>query len=122
MSPKIQHLQLAHGKRFLPILIAKEFFISLSLFMWMIYFLDYNCLDQVLHKQFTIKDLGEAKHFLRLELACCPKVFTSINTKYTLDLFFVAKSASTPMVRSPTFFSYEGPKFDNPKQYPQLVG
>lgn len=90
-------------------------------------------LDQItlvkgfLHNQFTIKDLGEAKYFLGLELARSSKGIYINQRKYTLDMLDEAgltnaKAELVPMVKCAKFSNAEGPLYADVEQYRSLVG
>lgn len=80
-----------------------------------------------MHKQFTIKDLGEAKYCLGLEIARSTKGLFLNQRKCTLDLLAAvglsdAKAADVPMIKNTKFSLSEGIKYENVEQYRQLVG
>ena len=61
-----------------------------------------NCLEEVLAKEFEIKDLGTLKYFLGMEVARSKKGIVVSQQKYILDLLketgmLGCKLANTPM-------------------------
>lgn len=84
-------------------------------------------LKKYLHQIFTIKDLGEAKYFLGMEIVRGP-AGTSLNQrKYILDILSSAgmvgcKSVSTPFPAGLTLRKKSSEFFDDPEKYRRVVG
>ncbi|KAL2225453.1 UNVERIFIED_CONTAM: Retrovirus-related Pol polyprotein from transposon RE1 [Sesamum indicum] len=80
-----------------------------------------------LHSLFTIKDLGDARYFLGLEIARSSSGLYIAQTKYVLDIvkdtgLLQAKSASTPFPSGLKLAAGSGPLFSRPDSYRRLVG
>ncbi|KAK4382085.1 Retrovirus-related Pol polyprotein from transposon RE1 [Sesamum angolense] len=80
-----------------------------------------------LHDLFTIKDIGEARYFLGLEIARNSKGSYVAQTKYILDIvkdtgLLEAKAASTPLPQGLKLTSDCGALLQNPDSYRCLVG
>ncbi|KAK4402749.1 Retrovirus-related Pol polyprotein from transposon RE1 [Sesamum angolense] len=80
-----------------------------------------------LHDLFTIKDIGEARYFLGLEIARNSKGSYVAQTKYILDIvkdtgLLEAKAASTPLPQGLKLTSDCGALLQNPDSYRRLVG
>ncbi|KAL2226906.1 uncharacterized protein LOC110011899 [Sesamum indicum] len=80
-----------------------------------------------LHDLFTIKDLGDARYFLGLEIARGSSGLYIAQTKYTLDIvrdtgLLHAKPASSPFPPGLKLAAASGPLFSNPGSYRRLVG
>lgn len=79
-----------------------------------------------LHDQFKIKDLGELKYFLGMEVAHSKQVLHICQNKFTKDLlqatgFITSKPAPTPMNFNCRLIK-EGKALLDVKEYRQLVG
>ncbi|KAL0363677.1 UNVERIFIED_CONTAM: Retrovirus-related Pol polyprotein from transposon RE1 [Sesamum calycinum] len=80
-----------------------------------------------LHDLFTIKDIGEARYFLGLEIARNNKGSYVAQTKYILDIvkdtgLLEAKAASTPLPQGLKLTSDCGALLQSPDSYRRLVG
>lgn len=80
-----------------------------------------------LHKSFTIKDLGDAKYFLGLEIARSPQGMYISQHKYALDLISEAglmgsKPASAPMLRSHNLKGSKSTLMTDPDKFRRLIG
>ncbi|KAL2239042.1 UNVERIFIED_CONTAM: Retrovirus-related Pol polyprotein from transposon RE2 [Sesamum indicum] len=80
-----------------------------------------------LHDLFTIKDLGDARYFLGLEIARSSSGLYIAQTKYTLDIvrdtgLLHAKPASSPFPPGLKLAAASGTLFSNPGSYRRLVG
>ncbi|KAL0424094.1 UNVERIFIED_CONTAM: Retrovirus-related Pol polyprotein from transposon RE1 [Sesamum radiatum] len=80
-----------------------------------------------LHDLFTIKDIGEARYFLGLEIARNSKGSYVAQTKYILDIvkdtgLLEAKAASTPLPQGLKLTSDCVALLQNPDSYRRLVG
>ncbi|KAL0336727.1 UNVERIFIED_CONTAM: Retrovirus-related Pol polyprotein from transposon RE1 [Sesamum radiatum] len=76
---------------------------------------------------FTIKDLGEAKYFLGLEIARTSQGLKVTQTKYVTDLIndmglARAKTTTTPLPVGVKFTAKAGGALSNPSQYRRLIG
>ncbi|XP_014489795.1 uncharacterized protein LOC106752595 [Vigna radiata var. radiata] len=89
--------------------------------------MEINCIKELLHNKFRIKNLGELKYFLGLEVAISKKGIHLCQRKYALDILeetgmLGCKPSSTPFLSdiSPLY------KFDNylddPGPYRKLIG
>src|SRR4051812_16750931 len=79
-----------------------------------------------LGKEFEVKDLGQLKYFLDIEIARSPRGIVLSQRKYVLDLLLETgmlgcKVASTPVEQNHKL-STEGGDFMDKKQYQRLVG
>ncbi|KAJ8747308.1 hypothetical protein K2173_014369 [Erythroxylum novogranatense] len=84
-------------------------------------------IKQYLHDAFTIKDLGELKFFLGLEVARTLKGINICQKKYTLDLlrdtqFLKSKPVSTPILPETKLSKDGGSLLENVTSYRMLVG
>ncbi|KAL0448171.1 UNVERIFIED_CONTAM: Retrovirus-related Pol polyprotein from transposon RE2 [Sesamum latifolium] len=80
-----------------------------------------------LHALFTIKDLGDARYFLGLEIARNPSGTYLAQTKYILDIvkdtkLQHSKSVSTPFPQGLKLSTDCGAKLEHPDAYRRLVG
>ncbi|OMO88956.1 Integrase, catalytic core [Corchorus capsularis] len=80
-----------------------------------------------LHDLFSIKDLGELKFFLGLEVARSKQGINVCQKKYTMDLlkdmnFLVCKPTSTPILPETRLTTESGTPLADASQYRQLVG
>lgn len=86
---------------------------------------DFVLLDQFkeyLSKCFRMKDLGELKYFLGIEVARAPEGIFLSQRKYALDIvadcgLLGAKPTSTPLEPNHHLATDKGPLFSDPKQY-----
>ncbi|CAL0330266.1 unnamed protein product [Lupinus luteus] len=81
----------------------------------------------ILHDKFSIKDLGELKFFLGMEVARSKRGIILYQRKYTLDLleetgFLGAKPASTPMEYNNNLHSQSGSPLPDDSSYRKLIG
>ncbi|XP_019432846.1 PREDICTED: uncharacterized protein LOC109339784 [Lupinus angustifolius] len=87
-----------------------------------------NRIKQLLDDEFSIKDLGELKYFLGMEIARSNKGITLYQRKYTNDLLeetgmLACKPSSTPMEYTGKLMSIEdGVPLDDPTIYRRLMG
>lgn len=74
-----------------------------------------------------MKDLGNLKYFLGIEVACGLEVIFLCQSKFSLDIvseagLLGAKPASFPMGQNHRLALVKGEVMDDPEQYRQLVG
>ena len=74
-----------------------------------------------------MKDLGDLKYFLGLEIARSDKGISMCQRKYTLEVLSNAvllgcKPAKTPMEQNVRLSKYEGEELKDPSAYRRLVG
>jgi hypothetical protein len=79
-----------------------------------------------LHKEFEVKDLGQLKYFLGIEIARSPKGIVLSQRKYVLDFLgdtsmLGCRVASTPIDQNHKSCANSGELVDNEK-YQNLVG
>ncbi|XP_028806858.1 uncharacterized protein LOC114761610 [Neltuma alba] len=84
-------------------------------------------IKQLLDKAFTIKDLGELRYFLGLELARSKEGIFLSQRKFALELlddtgYLGCKPASTPMDPHLKLSKDKGSLLDNPLSYRKLIG
>lgn len=83
-------------------------------------------LKKFLNDAFTIKDMWQARYFLRIELARTKKGMILTQSIYILDLLSYAKlndSNTVPTPLSSEFkASHPSPLMQNPDQYMRLIG
>ncbi|KAL2232558.1 UNVERIFIED_CONTAM: Retrovirus-related Pol polyprotein from transposon RE2 [Sesamum indicum] len=82
---------------------------------------------QYLHQLFTIKDLGDARYFLGLEIVRGSSGLYITQTKYILDIvkdtgLLKAKPASSPFPAGLKLAAGSGSPFSRPDSYRRLVG
>lgn len=80
-----------------------------------------------LDKEFSIKDLGEAKFFLGLEIARSSSGMYVNQRKYALDLLndfglLGAKATTTPIFKNQKFDACSATKLEDPEKYRRLIG
>ena len=81
----------------------------------------------LLDQKFKLKDLGDLKYFLGLEIARSDKGISMCQRKYTLEVLSNAgllgcKPAKTPMEQNVRLSKYEGEELKDPSAYRRLVG
>ena len=81
----------------------------------------------LLDQQFTLKDLGDLKFFLGLEVARTTDGINLCQRKYTLEVLGDAsmlgcKPAKVPMDRNLKLSKYEGKELQDPSSYKRLTG
>ncbi|XP_023875967.1 uncharacterized mitochondrial protein AtMg00810-like [Quercus suber] len=81
----------------------------------------------MLDDKFKLKDLGDLKYFLGLEVARSDKVIALCQRKYTLEVLNDAgllgcKSAKTPMKHNLKLSKIEGEELKDPSHYRRLMG
>ncbi|KAL7589589.1 uncharacterized mitochondrial protein AtMg00810-like [Lactuca sativa] len=86
-----------------------------------------HALKQSLSQQFKLKDLGNLKLFLGLEIARSKNCIFISQRKYALDLlddtrFLASKPVSYPMDPKLKSSNFQGPPVFDPSQYQRLIG
>ena len=81
----------------------------------------------ILDDKFKLKDLGDLKYFLGLEVARSDKEIALCQRKYTLELLNDAgllgcKCAKTPMKQNLRLSKFKGEELKDPCDYKRLVG
>lgn len=84
-------------------------------------------IKDLLHEAFTIKDLGEAKYFLGMEIVRGAEGTSLNQRKYILDIIsstglLGCKSVSTPFPPGLTLRKKSSEFFEDPEKYRRLVG
>ncbi|OMO54213.1 Integrase, catalytic core [Corchorus capsularis] len=84
-------------------------------------------IKKFLHDEFTIKDLGEVKYFLGLEVARSEKGINLCQKKYTLDLlkevnFLDSKPVPTPILPETSLSKEKGTPLEDATQYRKIIG
>lgn len=84
-------------------------------------------LKKYLHDMFTIKDLGEAKHFLGVEISRSQDGIFLSQRKYILDLLqdsgmFESKPEAVPLQAGINFAEQCGKPLEDSNQYRRLIG
>lgn len=89
---------------------------------------DIAAIKKFLHDSFTIKDLGELKYFLGIEVARSAKGITLCQPKYALDILEDSGFSGCKHVAFPMEFTLKlsaadsSPSLSNPESYRRLVG
>ncbi|KAL2240956.1 UNVERIFIED_CONTAM: Retrovirus-related Pol polyprotein from transposon RE1 [Sesamum indicum] len=88
---------------------------------------DITAVKRYLHQLFTIKDIGDARYFLGLEIARGSSGLYVAQTKYVLDIvrdtgLAQAKSVSSPFPPGLKLAAGSGSPFSRPESYRRLVG
>jgi hypothetical protein len=86
-----------------------------------------NALKDSLHVEFKLKDLGNLKYFLGLEVARLAKGISLCQRKYALDILsdsgmLGSKPVATPMEQNLKISQSTGEILDDPSPYRRLVG
>ncbi|XP_014499499.1 uncharacterized protein LOC106760591 [Vigna radiata var. radiata] len=86
-----------------------------------------NHIKELSHKKFRIKDLGELKYFLGLEVARSKEGIHLCQRKYALDILEETgmqgcKPSSTPFLRDTSTLYKEDNYLANPESYRRLIG
>jgi hypothetical protein len=86
-----------------------------------------NALKHSLHAEFKLKDLGNLKYFLGLEVARTAKGISLCQRKYTLEIIsnsglLETKPVKTPMEQNLKLSAIDGILLEDPSQYRRLVG
>ncbi|XP_047148767.1 uncharacterized mitochondrial protein AtMg00810-like, partial [Vigna umbellata] len=86
-----------------------------------------NSIKELLHNKFRIKDLGELKYFLGLEVARSKKGIHLCQRKYTLDILEETgmegcKPSTTPFLRDTSPLYKLDSQLDDPGPYRRLIG
>jgi len=78
----------------------------------------------VLDDKFKLKDLGDLKYFLGLEVARSDKGIALCQRKYTLEVLndTGCKPAKTPMEQNLRLSKLEGEELKDPSSYKRLIG
>ncbi|XP_052624956.1 uncharacterized mitochondrial protein AtMg00810-like [Lactuca sativa] len=86
-----------------------------------------NLVKDRLSNEFKLKDLGNLKHFLGLEIARSKQGIVVSQRKYTLDLLqdtgkLATKTTGYPMDPKLKISNFNGDPLDDPAQYRRLIG
>ena len=81
----------------------------------------------LLDQKFKLKDLGDLKYFIGLEVARLDKWITFFQRKYTLEILNDAgllgyKPAKTPMEQNLRLNKFESEELKGPSSYKRLIG
>ncbi|XP_052724064.1 uncharacterized mitochondrial protein AtMg00810-like [Vigna angularis] len=89
--------------------------------------MEINCIKELLHNRFRIKNLGELKYFLGLEVARSRKGIHLCQRKYALDILeetrmLGCKPSSTPFLSDTSTLYKLDSYLDDPSPYRRLIG
>ncbi|XP_050253755.1 uncharacterized mitochondrial protein AtMg00810-like [Quercus robur] len=81
----------------------------------------------LLNQKFKLKDLGDLRYFLGLEVARSDQGIILCQRKYTLEVlsdaeFLGCKPAKTPMEQNVKLSKYEGEELKDPGMYRRMIG
>ena len=85
-----------------------------------------NSINNSLHSSFKIRDLGQLKYFLGLEIAITKKGIHICQLKYALDILnecrmLASKPSSTPLIRDTKVLFEDKPLLHNANSYRRLI-